>query len=65
MEDYLLETVHPSTLYVTHVFDGEEVVRGGEDGQIWVATFASGLQAKRFIESVSGRVYGLPYKPRS
>jgi hypothetical protein len=42
-------TVDPSTLYVTHIFEGEQVVRGGEDGQVWVATFASRLQADLFV----------------
>lgn len=39
----------PDTLYITHVFDGEEVVRGGITGQVWVATFASAIAAEHFI----------------
>lgn len=34
------EKVNPSTLGVTHIFDGEEVVTGGDYGQVWIATFA-------------------------
>lgn len=43
------ELVTPDTLYRTHIFDGEEVVRGGRDGQVWVATFCSALAAEHFI----------------
>lgn len=38
-----------STLSVTHVFDGEEAVTGGEDGQVWVATFAEAAEARNFV----------------
>ena len=38
------------TLSVTHIFDGEEVVIGGDDGQIWVATFASANAAAHFVQ---------------
>jgi len=41
--------VEPKTLYHTHIFEGEEVVRGDQDGQAWVATFASQAAAKNFI----------------
>lgn len=50
--------VDPASLYVTHIFDGEEVVRGGEDGQAYVATFTSFQTAKAFTDAcVAGRVY--------
>ena len=51
MNRYLLK-VPVKTLYVTHIFDGEEVVRGGEDGQAWIATFASSAEATKFIETL-------------
>ena len=41
--------VAPETMYVTHIFDGENVVRGGMDGQTWVATFASENAAEHFV----------------
>lgn len=47
-----IETVDlatPDTLYVTHVCDGEEVVRGGADGQTFVAVFASKIAAEHFV----------------
>jgi hypothetical protein len=43
------ELVTPDTLDVTHIFDGEAVVTGGEDGQVWVATFASDIAAEHFV----------------
>lgn len=46
---------HPDTLSVTHIFDGEEVVSGGADGQEWVATFASVIDAEHFIDDARGR----------
>lgn len=39
----------PETLEITHIFDGEEVVTGGPDGQIWIATFASRIAAEHFV----------------
>jgi len=44
-----LELVEPDTLYVTHIFDNEEVVRGGRDGQTFVAVFASEFAAEYFV----------------
>jgi hypothetical protein len=41
--------VHGGTLYVTHICDGEEVVRGGEDGQRYIATFANPRDANLFV----------------
>lgn len=38
-----------STLCVTHIFDGEEIVTAGEDGQTWIATFAEPAEARNFI----------------
>jgi len=43
------QLVTPDTLSVTHIFDGEEVVTGGHDGQVWVATFASANAAEHFV----------------
>ena len=43
------EWLDVDTLTVTHIFEGEEVVRGGEDGQAWVATFASRGEADGFV----------------
>lgn len=44
-----LVLVRPETLSRTHIFDGEEVVSGDDDGQAWVATFASPIVAENFI----------------
>ena len=41
--------VDVDTLTATHIFDGEEVVLGGEDGQVWIATFASRSEADGFV----------------
>jgi hypothetical protein len=49
------------TLSVTHIFDGEEVITGGEDGQTWVATFANRQEAENYVKSLqinSKWVYG-------
>jgi hypothetical protein len=43
------ERVDPGTLTITHVFNGEEVVMGGEDGQVWIATFADATEAARHV----------------
>ena len=45
-----LVLVHPNTVRVTHIFDGEEAVTGGESGQIWVATFADRVAAEWFVK---------------
>lgn len=42
--------VHASTLSAVHVCDGEEVITGDEDGQAWIATFASSITAANFLE---------------
>jgi hypothetical protein len=44
-----VERVSPMTLIATHVCEGEEVVTGGADGQVWVATFADAFEALKFI----------------
>jgi len=44
--------VDKSTLTVTHIFDGEEVVTGGEDGQTWVGVFSNSFTANLFIALV-------------
>lgn len=54
------ETVHQDSLSITHIFDGEEVVTGGADGQVWVATFASALNARDFVGF--SKDMGLPVK---
>lgn len=41
--------VNPSTLGVTHICDGQEVVTGGDDGQTWIATFADRSMAAHFV----------------
>lgn len=41
--------IQTSSLTLTHIYDGEEVVSGGEDGQAWVATFCSRTLAAEFI----------------
>lgn len=41
----------PESWYVTHIFDGEEVVRGGADGQTWIATFEDPFDAQAFIDT--------------
>jgi hypothetical protein len=46
---YDADLAAPNTLTVTHIFDGEEVVTGGADGQIWIATFATRLAADAFV----------------
>lgn len=51
--------VDPSSLSVTHICDGEEVVTGGDDGQTWVATFASRLAADMFLDVVKATDYQL------
>jgi hypothetical protein len=43
-------TVTPASLSITHIFEGEEVITGGEDGQVWVATFASAAEAQYYID---------------
>lgn len=40
------------TLSITHIFDGEEVVTAGEDGQTWIATFACYLEADEFVKGL-------------
>lgn len=40
------------TLSITHIFDGEEVITAGEDGQTWIATFASRGEAEEFVKSL-------------
>jgi hypothetical protein len=46
--------VDASTLMITHICDGAEVVQGGDDGQAWVATFATRLAAQQFVEAMPG-----------
>jgi hypothetical protein len=46
------QMVAPSTLEVTHVFEGEEVVTGGDDGQVWIATFASAQEARIWVDAM-------------
>ena len=42
---------HPDTWDITHIFDGEEVVTGGEDGQEYIRTFESHKEAQQFIDN--------------
>lgn len=54
-----LQRIKGNSLSVTHICDGEEVVTGGEDGQVWVATFAVAETADKFVASVrSQEVWG-------
>lgn len=46
---YDADLAAPRTLSVTHICDGEEVVTGGADGQVWIATFATKLAADAFV----------------
>lgn len=39
----------PSTLYITSVNEDEHVVRGGDDGQLLVAVFASKNAAEHWV----------------
>ena len=48
-EPTVFTQVWPHTLGRVHIFQGEEVVTGGDDGQVWVATFASAHDAEAFI----------------
>lgn len=45
------------TLSVTHIFDGEEVVTGGANGQTWVATFCDPGLAQIFVEYCQKHYY--------
>lgn len=51
-----IEFVRPETLSTTHICDGEEVVTGGDDGQVWVATFACPITAQQFIGRQKSRM---------
>lgn len=55
--------VDADTLDVTHIFEGEEVVTGGDDGQVWIATFADKRVAERFVDNAACQqgmeIYGL------
>lgn len=51
------EGVHANTLAVTHIFDGEEVVTGGTDGQVWIATFANASAAEGFVHLAKREKY--------
>lgn len=56
--------VDPETLFVTHIYDGEEIVCGGEDGKTWVATFADAHVAEvfvRFCKDQLMKVRAFPY----
>lgn len=46
----MIVEVPSSTLSIIHIFDGEEVVIAGEDGLVWVATFASPAVATVFVQ---------------
>jgi hypothetical protein len=41
--------VHARTLFITHICDGEEVVMGGDDGQVYIGSFCDKGQAESFI----------------
>jgi hypothetical protein len=44
-----MNRIDTATLAVTHIFDGEEVVTGGPDGQTWIATCASSQLANDLV----------------
>lgn len=52
-----VERISPSTLTVTHIHDGEEVVTGGPDGQVWVATFADRHLAAWFVNAAKDHFF--------
>lgn len=57
----MIVEVSSDTMTVTHIFDGEEVITAGEDGQVWVATFADPVTANVFVKLLkitSGTVKG-------
>lgn len=45
-----LEHVDPNSLQITHIFDGEEIITGGNYGEIYIATFASRRGAEQYVE---------------
>jgi hypothetical protein len=47
-------TVLPDTLAVTNICAGEHVITGGADGQVYIATFADGYEAARFVRWAKG-----------
>lgn len=47
--------IETSSLALTHIYDGEEVVSGGPEGQAWVATFCTRTLAAEFILFVQSR----------
>jgi hypothetical protein len=49
-ETYETVIVEASTLVITRVYCGEYVVTGGDDGQVYVATFADRVLAQAFLE---------------
>lgn len=53
----MLAKVNPSTLSVTHIYDGEEVVTGGDDGQTWIATFADRSMAAHFVSYAKAHLF--------
>lgn len=44
-----IEQVYPDTLSITHICDGEEVITGGKDGQVYVATFCDARAARDYV----------------
>jgi hypothetical protein len=47
-------SVDAATLLITHICDGAEVVQGGDDGQAWIATFATRPAAQQFVDAMQG-----------
>lgn len=50
-------TCHGKTVFYTPIFDGEYVVRGGQDGQLQIATFADEQQCKDFVNACHSSAY--------
>lgn len=48
------EMVDMATVTNTHICEGEEVITGGPDGQVWVATFADARLAAAFVKQARG-----------
>jgi hypothetical protein len=56
-ESAMLAKVNPSTLSVTHICDGEEVITGGDDGQVWIGTFADRSMAAHFVNYAKAHLF--------
>lgn len=58
----MIVTVQPETLSVTRICEGEHVVTGGDDGQVWIATFYCYSSANSFVllaKNAGATIYGV------